>query len=235
MTVSYFVLYETDAGRPAQNVEPFVDYYATRHVDLVKRFPGLLSLAVMTPLAYEDPHLGQEAGPFLVAHLTFADAEALERAALSEERRAARADVANFPPIKGRAAYQAMRDEYHDVAPGPAGQTRAPVCYIVVYRRPADDEAAFVDFYRRRHVPLLAAFPRIREVAVFTPIEWRDRPFATRADLMLVNLTAFDSEIDFRAAMSSDARRQVREDFARFPRFAGRCTHTAMARRFVHP
>jgi uncharacterized protein (TIGR02118 family) len=235
MAISYFVIYDDDFARSGPRNDAFVDYYMARHVELVKAFPGLRSLAVMTPLAYDDPHLGSEAGPFLVAHMTFDDIASLERAAMSDERLAARADVANFPPFEGRATYQAMRDEYRALGAAPATRSRASICYFVQYRRPADDEAAFVDFYRRSHVPLLAEFPGIRELAVFTPVDWRDRPFVTRADLLLANLTAFDSEADFRAALASDARRRVREDFARFPRFTGRCFHTAMRRTFAFP
>lgn len=231
MTVSYFVIYEGDASRSAA----FVDYYLTRHVELVKGLPDLRSLAVMRPLAFDDPHLGNEPGPFLVAHMMFDDVAALERAVLSDERLAARADVANFPPFDGRAVYQAMRNEDHSPIASRLDRSRAPICHFVVYRRPAENEATFIDFYRRNHVPLLGEFPRVREIRVFTPVEWRDRPFVTRAELMLVNLTAFESEADFRAAMASDVRTRVQRDFASFPRFSGRCTHTAMTRIFVLP
>ena len=66
---------------------------------------------------------------------------------------------------------------------------------------------------------------------MFTPVAWRDQPFVTRDDLMLVNLTAFDTEADFRAALASDVRKKIREDFANFPPFTGLCTHAGMARR----
>jgi uncharacterized protein (TIGR02118 family) len=226
MTVSYFVIYE---GTAAASTD-FIDYYLGRHVELVKRFPGLRALSVLTPLVYDDPYLGREHGPLLVTHMTFADIAALESAVLSEARLTARSDVANFPPFEGRATYQAMQDEYQ--APT---MSRAPVCFFVTYRRPAENEAAFVEFYRRSHMPLLAQFPRVREVAMFTPVPWRDQPFVTRDDLMLVNLTAFDSTAEFHAALASEARKKVREDFDRFPPFTGRCTHTAMMRRTMHP
>jgi uncharacterized protein (TIGR02118 family) len=233
MTVSYFVIYEgeNDAGRATA----FVDHYLGRHVDLVKRFPGLRSLLVMTRRAFDDPFLKDEGGPLLVAQLVFDDLAALERAALSEERLAARADVANFPPFAGTATYQAMRDDYFAPNPSPLARPRAPACYFVLYHRPAADEAAFVDFYRRSHPPLLAALPGIREVGVFTPLDWRDRPFATRSDLMLANLIAFDSAAAFDAALASPARKAVRRDVEHFPKYTGKCTHTAMTRRRVVP
>jgi len=231
MTVSYFVIYEGNAAGSAG----FVDYYLGRHVDLVRRFPGLRALSVLTPLAYDDPYLGREHGPLLVTHMTFDDVAALERAALSEARLAARADVANFPPFDGRATYQAMQDEYHPPVPASPAASHAPSCYFVTYHRPADDEAVFVDFYRRNHMPLLARLPRIRVAAMFTPVDWRDQPFVARAELMLANLIAFDSEADFQAAMASEVRTEIRADFAGFPPFSGRCAHTAMTRKFLIP
>jgi uncharacterized protein (TIGR02118 family) len=233
VTVSYFVIYED--GGDLERSAPFVQYYLERHVELVKRLPGVKSLLVMTRRAYDDPFLKDESGPLLVTHVVFDDLAALERAALSDERLAARADVANFPPFEGTVSYQAMRDEYYAPNPAPLARPRAPACYFVLYHRPAEDEAAFVDFYRRSHPPLLADLPGIREVGVFTPLDWRDRPFVARSDLMLANLIAFDSEAAFQTALASPARRKVRRDVEQFPRYTGKCAHTAMTRRCIVP
>lgn len=227
MTVSYFVIYEGNAATAAA----FIEYYLERHAPLVARFPGLRAFSVLKPLAYHDPYLAPDKGPFLVTHLTFDDVPSLERAALSDERLAARADVANFPPFEGQATYQAMRDEYLLPDPAVPGGSGAPVCFFVFYRRPAADEAVFVDFYRRNHMPLLVRFPRVREAAMFTPVAWRDRPFIMRDDLMVLNLTAFDSKADFEAALASEVRKEIRADFGRFPPFTGRNIHIAMERR----
>jgi uncharacterized protein (TIGR02118 family) len=229
MTVSYFVIYEGSASAA------FADYYLDRHVPLVRRFPGLRALSVLTPMTHRDPYLVPEAGPLLVTHMTFDDVAALENAALSQERMAARADVANFPPFQGSVTHQALRDEYLLPDPATPGGSGAPVCFFVTYQRPAADEATFVDFYRGNHLPLLTRFPRIREAAMFTPVDWRDRPFVTRGDLMVVNLTAFDSAGDFEAALTSEARKDIRADFAKFPPFTGRCTHVSMSRRRFLP
>ena len=50
---------------------------------------------------------------------------------------------------------------------------------------------------------------------------------------MIGNEVVFDSLDGFNAAMKSDVRLLMREDFARFPPFSGPTTHFAMLRKRV--
>jgi hypothetical protein len=55
------------------------------------------------------------------------------------------------------------------------------------------------------------------------------------ADYMLGNEVVFDHSEDFRAAMASQLRHELRAHFRQFPPFSGRNTHYPMNRRRVFP
>lgn len=223
MSVCYFVAYYGGDG----DTSAFVGYYLNRHAPLVRDFPKLRRLEILTPAHGNDPLLREEGGPTLVAQMLFDTVEDLEGAAQSPARMKAREDVANFPPFDGYARHQAM---LYEPFPLENGDDNAPMTYHVQYHRPAPDETAFINYYRRHHPPILALFPGIRKVAIYTPIDWKDASFITRNDLMLVNEVAFDSESAMNAALVSDVRLRAREDYNLFPPFEGPVSHTPMTR-----
>lgn len=223
----YFVTYYPGQRGPSA----FIAYYLDRHVPLLLSFPRLRRLEVFTPARARDPLLSEDGGPVLVTQMTFDTLADLEAAVLSDARMTARGDMANFPPFDGRVRHQAMLCEPFALADG---SDDAPIVYHVQYHRPAPDEAAFVAYYRAHHPPILAQFPGIRTVAVYTPLDWNDAPFVIRNDLMLINEVAFDSTEALSAALSSDVRLRAREDYHRFPRFDGPVSHTPMFRHVVH-
>lgn len=227
MSVCYFVSYYPGAG----DLDGFVGYYLEKHALLLLPFPGLRRLDVFTPAEADDPMLDEEDGPVLVAQMTFDAIADLEAAALSDARLAARADVGNFPPYDGPARHQALLNEPFPLADG---NDDAAVIYHVQYHRPAPDEVGFINYYRDNHPPILAEFPKIRKVAIYTPLEWKDADFITRNDLMLINEVAFDSQEDLAASLESDVRMRAREDYHTFPEH-GSVTHTPMRRHVFKP
>jgi uncharacterized protein (TIGR02118 family) len=105
--VSYFVRYKGVAADPAA----FVDYYSRHHAAILKRFPGIRSLILHTPQAWNDPFPVNPAGSLLLAQMTFNDAAALDAALRSGARREAREDFARFPVFEGEVTHQAMKAE----------------------------------------------------------------------------------------------------------------------------
>ena len=229
MTVSYFIMYEGRAADPAA----FFAWCRDRHAPGLAALPGVRSLHLLTRATHDDPFLSEDDGPLAVAHLAFDTPGDLERALASGPSRAAHA--AEPPGYDGAVLCQAMATEPFALQGGAAAGDAAAACYFVQYRRPAEDEAAFVAYYRDHHPPLLAALPGIRQVAIYTPMGWTDAPGARRADLMLINLVAFESPDAQNAALHSDSRTRLREDYDRFPPFSGRVSHTAMVRRSIVP
>ena len=105
--VSYFVRYKGIAADPAA----FVDYYSRHHAAILKRFPGIRSLTLHTPQAWNDPFPVNPAGSLLLAQMTFDDAAALDKALRSDARREAREDFSRFPSFEGEVTHQAMKGE----------------------------------------------------------------------------------------------------------------------------
>jgi uncharacterized protein (TIGR02118 family) len=107
------------------------------------------------------------------------------------------------------------------------------VSYFVRYRGASPDPAAFLAHYEAGHAALLRRFPHIRSLVLHQPVPWND-PFPVRAggSLLLAQMQ-FDTTADLNAALRSDARREARDDFHRFPPFAGEVTHEAMNAKVV--
>ena len=106
----------------------------------------------------------------------------------------------------------------------------AAVSYFVHYTRPAEDEATFLSYYCSHHPPILGEFPDLRALVLYLPTPWQDRHKLTDPDHMLVCQVAFDSLEALNAALASDVRKKLRQDYHTFPPFSGPVTHYAMLR-----
>ncbi len=176
-----------------------------------------------------DPYLDDGDGPLLLVDLGFDDVAGMEAAL-------AGGDFLAALPVPDCAvtldAFKIVRQTLPgDTAPPP--ERSAPMSYVVRYYRPAEDEQAFTDFYVENHPPLLAAFPNIRGVMCFLPVAWNNPTAIPVADCMLGNEVVFDTVEDFDAAMASDVRHRLRQDYMNFPKFSGPVTHFMMRRRSV--
>jgi uncharacterized protein (TIGR02118 family) len=107
------------------------------------------------------------------------------------------------------------------------------VSYFVRYRGQAADPRAFACYYENEHAQVLRRFSGIRALILHQPVSWTD-PFPVRADgTELLAQLSFETAADLDAALKSDARRDARADFARFPAFTGEVTHQAMSSRVI--
>ena len=102
------------------------------------------------------------------------------------------------------------------------------VSYFVSYRGRAESRSAFLAYYRNEHAQVLAQFPGIKSLALYTPVPWVD-PFPVNPGgrILLAQMT-FESPDALTLALASDARARAREDFLRFPPFEGAVTHQAI-------
>lgn len=103
------------------------------------------------------------------------------------------------------------------------------VSYFVRYRGNSPQPAAFLAYYRERHAQLLKQFPAIHSLVLHTPASFQDPFPIRRGGTMLLAQMIFDSAADLNAALRSDARRQARDDFSKFPQFDGEVTHEALS------
>jgi uncharacterized protein (TIGR02118 family) len=190
------------------------------------RIANLSSLDLYRPVeGTDDPYNKDDGPPLLIAVAEFASADALKAAA-------ARLDLSLAGlPLATRATFTPMERKFYPVAgettPGPL---RAPFSYVVRYRRPAEDEAAFVAHYVADHPGLEGQFPGIRSVMCYFPLATPKSERCAPAEYMLGNEVVFDNVADFNAAMQSPVRHEMRAHFHTFPKFSGALTHFAMLR-----
>jgi uncharacterized protein (TIGR02118 family) len=182
---------------------------------LIRGIPGLEKVHIYTPGQARDPFLSDGAPPPLVLQLYFASLSSLEAAV-------ARA----LAPIQAICEVQAML-----VRPFAVPEPREdPLCsYLVAYEGKAEDEDAWHAYYLANHPALMAKLPGIRELEVYTPVQWLCPQGWRRARCMQRNKVAFDSAEALTAALNSPVRKEMRADFAKLPPFSGPVTHYPMA------
>lgn len=201
-------------------VSLFLIFHESQKVEeALLRATGMKRAHVYTPQSVRDPLLDDGAPPSLVLQLYFDDLPLLEQACAGP-----------LLHIRSREA-QAMT-----VRPFPVPNPGTPGCtYLVAYEGPAEDEHAWHSHYLAHHPPLMARLPGIRELEVYTRLDWIAPPSWRRANCMQRNKVAFDSAQALTAALHSPVRHEMRADFRTLPAFSGAVTHFAMATRVVSP
>jgi uncharacterized protein (TIGR02118 family) len=182
---------------------------------LISGIAGLEKVHVYTPGRAHDPFLNDGTPPPLALQLYFRSLSAIESAL-----------AGRLSPMKAHCEVQAML-----VRPFAVPEPREdPLCtYLVAYEGKAEDENAWHAYYLAHHPPLMAKLPGIRELEIYTPVQWLCPPGWRRAQCMQRNKVAFDSAEALTAALNSPARKEMRADYAKLPAFSGRVTHYPMA------
>lgn len=199
--------------------------------------PGLEKSLVFTPQRAHDPYLDDGPPPILGLQLYFAEIAALEAALARDGPLQALADRTAFPSLAGaEARQQAMLAR---IFPVPEPRPRTPVgafpcTYLVAYEGAAEDENLWLAHYLRHHPPLMARLPGVREIEIYTRLDWCGFLPCRRALYLQRNKVVFDDRAALDAALNSPARHEMRTDFAKFPPFDGRVSHYALATRRVH-
>jgi hypothetical protein len=206
-------------------------------VDRLNRFlaptPGLHKGLIFTPSSTSDPYLNDGPPPVLGLQLYFNDISLLEAALAKDGYLQA---LAGYDALcAADAAQQAMLVRRFPV-PDPTFRTplgELPCTYLVAYEGAADDHHAWLAHYIASHPPIMARFPEIREIEIYTRIDWCGFLPWPRVEHMQRNKVVFDSPAALTAALNSPVRHEMRADFAKFPPFTGPNTHYPMATRTV--
>jgi hypothetical protein len=224
MAISWFCQWDAKDG-----TSPVLDAHDHQGlVALIRGCPRLVEGHIMTPVHAHDPHYAAElhTSPALVLQLEFAEIGDLEHALKPHGYLHALAHHDMLPSLEGAiASHQAMLTRRYPVAEPPGDAARELLSYMVEYEGPAADENAWHLFYVTGHPPLLAKFPGIRKIEIYTPaVVISALPFAVRRSMQR-NKTAWDNAEAMNAAMASPVRAALRKDFHNFPSFEGAAAH----------
>ncbi len=216
MTVSWFVTFR----RPGSRV---TDSDMRHAAEILTALGGVEAALLFTPAGAHDPYLNDGAPPPLAIQVKFTAIEALEAAS-----RGPVAGLAALPSLAGaEIGEQAMLTRVFPV-PDPS-IADAPRCtYLVAYEGEAEDMNAWLSHYIGHHPPIMARFPGIREIEIYSRLDWCSATGWRRENAMQRNKVVFDSPEALTAALNSPVRHEMREDFARFPPFSGGNTHFPM-------
>ena len=200
--------------------------------------PGLQQALIHTPSSTSDPYLNDGPPPLLALQLYFHDIAALESAAAADGHLQGLVAHGALPSLNGAdATQQAMLVRRFPVPDAsfrtPPGEL--PCTYLVAYEGAADDLVAWLTHYIADHPPIMARFPGIRQIEIYTCIDWCGGLPWRRVEHMQRNKVVFDSQAALTAALNSPVRHEMRESFARFPSFTRPITHFPMATLTVRP
>lgn len=207
-----------------------------RFANLLGSLPRLEKALLFTPERARDPYLDDGPPPLLAAQLYFAEIAALEAALGRDGALQALADPGAFPSLGGaQVSQQAMLASVFPV-PDPTPRMPAgalPCTYLVAYEGAAQDPELWLAYYLEHHPPLMARLPGVREIEIYTRLDWGGALPFRRVRHLQRNKVVFDDRDALEAALNSPARRAMRADFAKFPPFDGKVTHYALATRRV--
>jgi uncharacterized protein (TIGR02118 family) len=195
---------------------------------MLAAIPKLAKALVHSRASADDPYLKDDKPPQLVLQLYFNKLPDLEAAG---DHVVALTSGA-FPELTSADVTQQAMTVRRFAVPEPA----TPGCtYLVAYQGEAEDLNAWLGHYLDSHIPTMSRFPGLRELEVYTRLDWVSALPWRRVDFMQRNKVAFDSADALTAALHSPVRHEMRADFKAFPPFTGPVTHFAMTTRVVHP
>jgi hypothetical protein len=206
--------------------------------ELLRATPKLGKALLHTSVSASDPYVKDKSSPPLMLQLYFNDLSDLEGAVSRNGHLGALTSHDEFSVLSSAdVAQQAMVVRPFPV-PEPAFQNMrgTPYCtYLVSYEGEAEDLNAWHNHYLDRHTKHMACFPGIRELEVYTRVDWVSSMPWARLNFMQRNKVAFDSPDALTQALHSPVRHEMRADYKTFPPFTGPNRHYAMATRVVLP
>ncbi len=200
--------------------------------------PRLSKALIHTSSRADDPYVKDEVPPSAVLQLYFPEVVELEAVLSRTGHLATLSSQREFPALSSAEVTQQAMLVRRFAVPEPERRNAPgePYCtYLVSYEGEAEDLNAWHAHYFEHHTRHMARFPDIRELEVYTRIDWVSALPWTRVHFMQRNKVAFDSPEALNTALNSPVRHEMRADFRAFPKFSGPNKHYAMATRVVEP
>ena len=198
---------------------------------IVSTTPGLTRALFYSPASARDYYTDDGAAPCLALQLYYDDIESLEKPICASGHLQALRDAKIWSALPDlRISHQAMivRDYSLPGSTATSGSADALCSYLVHYPGQAEDFNTWLNFYLDHHPQILRTFEGLREIEVYTRVDWRDTLDWERVEYMQRNRLIFDSADALEAALNSPVRHQSRADFEQFPPFTGSNIHYPM-------
>jgi hypothetical protein len=200
--------------------------------DVIAATPALQQGLIYTPSSTDDPYLDDGPPPQLGLQLYFDDIAALESALAADGHLQRLNALRRDGPTQ-----QAMLVRRYPV-PDSTFRTpprEQPCTYLVAYEGVAANLPIWLAHYIADHPPIMARFPGVRQIEIYTCIDWCGGLPWPRVAHMQRNKVVFDSQRALTAALNSPVRHEMRVSFRHFPPFTGPITHFPMATTTVVP
>lgn len=201
-------------------------------VRIVRSTPEVEQVKVYTPESARDCYTDDGPSPQLALQLYFDDLAELEAAIGPNGHLQALARPGALPSLDGAdVTQQAMVTRPFPVL-DPLSRVPAdalPCSYLVHYPGSASDFNEWLAYYLSHHPQIMKFFPGIREIELFTRVDWCDAMPWRRVEYMQRNKLVFDSAAALTEALNSSVRHDMKADFNQFPAFEGSNRHYAMA------
>jgi hypothetical protein len=234
MSISLFMIFADPSGERRIDPDDLAAVAA-----MIGSIPKLTEGLMFTPLQRQvaHPFMQDGSGPALVLQLRFPDLLTCEAAAGRSGILIELSIGASLSSLAGLTVnHQVMvtRSFPVDAPEHPSGSEIA-CSYLVHYPGEAEDLNEWHRHYLEHHPPIMRTFPNVRQIEVYTRIDWIDQLASQRVDYMQRNKLVFDNPEALANALSSDVIRRMREDFVRFPPFSGGNKHFPMLTTAVRP
>lgn len=199
--------------------------------NIVCATPGLGRALLHTPARARDHYTDDGPSPPLALQLYYPDLETLEDTLRADGHLQQLVPDGGWPSLAGlKVTHQVMYARRYPVAdpvlrPDPG---ELACSYLVHYAGEAENFNAWLGYYLDHHPKIMKTFARVREIEIYTRVDWRDSMPWARVESMQRNRLLFDSAAAVEAAMNSPVRHAMRADFERFPPFTGPNPHYPM-------
>lgn len=198
----------------------------------LRAIDALAETRILTPAVARDRYYDDGPPPVLALQLYFDRLETLERAAGPDGPLVEIISSLSDDLGGATGTHQAMWSRPFPVAAGgtsiPQAEDTLRCAFMVHYHGEPADANEWHSFYIQHHPPIMATFPEIREIELYTRIDWIDALPTQRVDYFQRNKVVFDSPAALEAALSSPTRELMKADREKFPHFTGGSIHVPM-------
>ncbi|CAE6789853.1 MULTISPECIES: ethyl tert-butyl ether degradation protein EthD [Paraburkholderia] len=230
MTFSYFIT-ATNEHDPHARVSAAHCQFIQ---EAIRATPDLMKAELYTPAQITTYH-DDGPSPLLALRLEFTSLEALESQVTEGGHlwRLAQSDDW-LAPCASLVTHQAMLTRtFMPLTTTPAEP--ALCSYLVHYPGAAENFNDWLSYYVAHHPQIMLDYPHVRQVNVFTRVDWCESMPWTRVNYMQRNMLTFPSSQLLAEALTSPVRARMREDNGRFPAFSGRACHYPMLTNVIAP